>query len=73
MLRKICIILTHIHNIVVEIHCGSVATPSHGNVIGNNDVVDSVLMISCDYGFRLSGSAHRSCMENGVWNGNDAI
>ena len=55
----------------VEIHCGSLAAPSNGNIIGSNDVVDSVMMFSCDYGFRLSGSAQRSCMETGVWNGTD--
>ena len=63
------------HDFSVEIHCDSLETPSNGSKIGSNDVVDSVLMFSCDYGFRLSGSAQRSCscMETGVWNGTDAI
>ena len=61
------------HDSSVEIHCGSLETPSNGSKIGNNDVVDSVMMFSCDYGFRLSGSAQRNCTDVGEWNGMEAM
>ena len=57
----------------VEIHCGSLSPPSNGIMTGNNEVVDSVLIFSCDYGFRLSGSTQRICMDIGDWNGTDVF
>ena len=57
----------------VEIHCGSLETPPNGNKIGSNDIVDSVMVFSCDNGFRLSGSAQRNCTDVGEWTGVDIM
>ena len=54
------------------LYCGSLETPSNGSQISNTDVVDSVAAFSCDYGFRLDGSAQRSCTNDGNWNGIEA-
>ena len=55
------------------LHCGSLKTPSNGRQNSNTDVADSVATFSCDYGFRLDGSAQRSCTNEGNWNGTEAI
>ena len=56
----------HLH---VEIHCGSLETPTNGSKIGSNDVVNSVVTFSCDYGFRINGSALRNCTDQETWDG----
>ena len=47
-------------------------TPSHGSKQGSSDVVDSVVTFSCDRGYRLQGSASRTCTTNGTWDGVNA-
>ena len=61
--------LLNCYYLFVEIHCGSLETPTHGSKIGSNDVVDSVVTFSCDYGFRLNGSALRNCTDQETWDG----
>ena len=58
--------------IFAVIHCGSLNTPSHGSKQGSNDVVDSVVSFSCDHGYRLEGSARRTCATQGIWDGVEA-
>ena len=60
------------YNIFAVLHCGSLETPSNGTQNSSTDVVDSVATFSCDYGFRLDGSAQRSCTNDGYWNGIEA-
>ena len=55
--------------IFAEIHCGPLNVPSHGSKQGNNDTVDSVVLFSCDRGYRLQGSAERKCSTLGTWDG----
>ena len=63
----------HIYIIVTEIHCGLLITPSNGSNEGNNDLVDSVVTFSCDHGYRLQGSANRTCTTQGTWDGVSAV
>ncbi|KAK2168422.1 hypothetical protein NP493_1225g00033 [Ridgeia piscesae] len=56
----------------VEIHCGPLSAPFHGNKQGSNDVVDSVVLFSCDRGYRLEGSVRRTCTTQGIWDGVNA-
>ncbi|KAI0222756.1 hypothetical protein LSAT2_025993 [Lamellibrachia satsuma] len=56
----------------VEIHCGSLVAPTHGSASGSSDTVGSVVLFSCDAGFRLIGSPQRTCQQNGNWDGEDA-
>ena len=60
-------------SLIVEIHCGSLVAPSHGSASGSSDTVGSVVMFSCDAGFRLIGSSQRTCQQNGDWDGDDVI
>ncbi|KAK2168419.1 hypothetical protein NP493_1225g00007 [Ridgeia piscesae] len=53
----------------VEIHCGPLNAPAHGSKQGSNDVVDSVVLFSCDRGYRLQGSTRRTCTVHGTWDG----
>ena len=58
--------------ILAEIHCGHLNAPYHGRKQDSNDVVDSVVSFSCDYGFRIQGSANRTCTTEGTWDGVEA-
>ena len=58
--------------LIVEIHCGSLVAPSQGSASGSSDTVGSVVMFSCDAGFRLKDSSQRTCQQNGNWDGEDA-
>ena len=55
--------------ILAEIHCGHLIVPFHGSKQGSNEVVDSVMSFSCDRGYRLDGSARRTCTTQGTWDG----
>ena len=55
-----------------EIHCGFLDAPDHGIEQSSNDVVDSVMSFSCDHGYRLQGSANRTCTTQGTWDGVEA-
>ena len=52
-----------------EINCGFLDAPDHGVEQSSNDVVDSVVSFSCDRGYRLQGSANRTCTTQGTWDG----
>ncbi|XP_067940829.1 protein lev-9-like isoform X2 [Watersipora subatra] len=49
--------------------CEKVKSPRHGTKIGRSYVFGDSVTIVCDPGYRLSGSAKRTCMENGEWSG----
>ena len=61
----------YFYNSIAEIHCGSLVAPTHGSASGSSDTVGSVVMFSCDAGFRLIGSSQRTCQQNGDWDGDD--
>ena len=58
--------------ILAEIHCGPLNAPNRGSMLGSNDVVASVVTFSCDRGYRLQGSARRTCTTQGTWDGVNA-
>ena len=60
---------THPFIILPAIHCGSLDEPNHGSKEASNDVVDAVVTFSCEHGYRLIGSATRTCTTQGTWNG----
>ena len=58
--------------ILAEIYCGHLNAPSHGSKQGSHDTVDSIMLFACDHGYRLQGSARRTCNTNGTWTGVNA-
>ena len=58
--------------ILAEIHCSPLNAPNRGSKQGSNDTVDSVVSFSCDRGYRLQGSARRTCTTLGNWDGVEA-
>ena len=65
--------MNNIDIFVAEIHCGPLIALPHGSNQGSNDVVDSVVTFSCDRGYRLQGSARRTCTTQGTWDGVNAV
>ena len=55
--------------ILAAIHCGHLIAPSHGSKQGSDDVVDYVVLFSCDPSYRLQGSERRTCTMQGTWDG----
>ena len=60
---------THPVMLLPAIHCGSLDEPNHGSKEASNDLVGAVVTFSCDHGYRLNGSAKRTCTTQGTWNG----
>ena len=58
--------------ILAVTHCGRLDLPSHGSKQGTSNVVGSVMSFSCDRGYRLQGSASRTCTTEGTWDGVEA-
>ncbi|KAI0237989.1 Protein mesh [Lamellibrachia satsuma] len=55
------------------VSCGSLKTPSNGTKNGSSPLVGATANFSCNGGFRLEGSAQRTCTEHGEWSGTDVI
>ncbi|KAG8517559.1 LOW QUALITY PROTEIN: CUB and sushi domain-containing protein 1, partial [Galemys pyrenaicus] len=49
--------------------CGDPGTPAHGSRLGDDFKTKSLLRFSCEVGFRLRGSAERTCLPDGSWSG----
>ena len=58
---------------LAETHCPVLGTPISGRKLGNGYNRGDIVKFQCKPGFVLKGSAIRKCMENGVWNGTEAI
>ncbi|KAI0221189.1 hypothetical protein LSAT2_027418 [Lamellibrachia satsuma] len=55
----------------VEVICDVLNTPLHGTKNESSLLLGDVVTFSCNDGFRLEGSAQRTCAEQGEWNGTD--
>lgn len=55
------------------IQCGELGPPVHGTMIGSGTAYGSVIRFVCNNGYRVIGSAERTCQADGTWNGQDAI
>lgn len=53
--------------------CPVLGTPISGRKYGSKYNNRDIVTFECDPGFVLKGSAVRKCLQNGTWNGTDAI
>lgn len=53
--------------------CPILGTPVNGRKYGSKYNHGNIVTFDCNHGFVLKGSAVRRCMENGTWNGTEAI
>ena len=56
-----------------DTHCPVLGTPISGRKRGSGYDRGDIVKFQCKPGFVLKGSAIRECMENGIWNGTEAI
>ena len=49
------------------VDCGSVVSPSHGDVRVQETTFQSVVTYSCISGYSLVGDDNRTCQANGNW------
>ena len=49
--------------------CGDPGLPPHGNRLGEEFRLKSLLRFSCEAGHMLVGSSERTCLQNGSWSG----
>ncbi|XP_075424181.1 sushi domain-containing protein 2 isoform X2 [Ascaphus truei] len=54
------------------VSCGWVAPPANGRKNGTTYLAGSVIVFSCNIGFILNGSRHRTCLSDGTWSGDPA-
>lgn len=53
--------------------CPVLGTPINGRKYGSEYNKGDMVTFECKPGFILKGSALRKCLENGAWNGTEAI
>lgn len=53
--------------------CPVLGTPISGRKYGSEYSKGDIVTFECAPGFVLKGSAVRKCLENGTWNGTEAI
>ena len=51
------------------IDCGALSTPTNGLQTPTGSLVDDTASFSCVYGYRLEGSATRTCQTDETWTG----
>ena len=55
------------------IHCLELRPPLHGTMIGSGTTYGSVIRFVCNDGFKVVGSAERTCQADRTWSGQDAF
>ena len=53
--------------------CPLLDPPSNGVIDCTSNEVGGTCTLTCDDGHELTGSASRTCQDNGTWSGTDAI
>lgn len=66
-----CFLTSYSH--VADTDCPILGKPISGRKYGSEYNHGDIVTFECDQGFVLKGSAVRRCMENGTWNGTEAI
>ncbi|KAM3610927.1 uncharacterized protein V6R79_010716 [Siganus canaliculatus] len=51
------------------VSCGWLPTPRNGKKNGTHYLAGSTLSFSCNSGYKLYGSRHRTCLDDGTWTG----
>ena len=51
------------------IDCGSLLSPTNGQISVSSTTVGSTASYTCSSGYNLSGATVRTCQANGQWNG----
>ncbi|XP_030210701.1 sushi domain-containing protein 2 [Gadus morhua] len=51
------------------VSCGHLSPPANGKKLGTRYLVGATVNLSCDEGYGMTGSAQRTCQENGLWSG----
>ncbi|KAK7095002.1 hypothetical protein V1264_006470 [Littorina saxatilis] len=54
------------------IHCMELRPPLHGTMIGSGTTFGSVIRFVCNDGFKVVGSAERTCQADRTWSGQNA-
>ena len=57
----------------VAVDCGSLDSPSNGNVSLSGTTFQSVAQYSCDMGYLLVGMESRQCQANRTWSGESPV
>nr|KAG5703035.1 hypothetical protein BaRGS_016196 [Batillaria attramentaria] len=55
------------------IHCLELRPPLHGTMIGSGTSYGSVIRFVCNDGYKVVGSAERTCQADRTWSGQDAF
>ncbi|XP_025113067.1 protein lev-9-like isoform X2 [Pomacea canaliculata] len=55
------------------IHCLELRAPLHGTMIGSGTTYGSVIRFICNDGFKVVGSAERTCQADRTWSGQEAF
>lgn len=53
----------------IGVDCGSISSPSNGQVIVTSTTFGSTARYSCDSGYDLVGASSRTCQSSGQWSG----
>ncbi|XP_059177917.1 protein lev-9-like isoform X2 [Physella acuta] len=54
------------------INCNEVQAPIHGYLYGSSTTYGSIIKVTCKSGFKVVGSAERSCQSDRTWSGLEA-
>ena len=53
--------------------CPSIGAPDNGAIDCSGSCMGDTCTVTCDPGYELSGSATRTCQDDGSWSGTEAV
>lgn len=63
--------LSLVEDLKPVVSCGWLSPPDNGKKTGTRYLLGATVSLSCDPGYELRGSAQRTCLEAGIWSGDD--
>ncbi len=57
--------------LITVFDCGALSSPENGTVLHPETTFGFVATYSCEEGFSLTGPGERTCMNLGIWSGED--
>ena len=65
------LILIKLWIFLIAIDCGSLGDPENGMVSVSTTTYNSVATYSCNTGYTRTGNVSRTCLDTGLWSGNE--
>ncbi|KAM4052284.1 sushi domain-containing protein 2 [Anomaloglossus baeobatrachus] len=62
-----------VNSLLPVVTCGRLAPPANGTKNGTSYLVGSVIILSCNKGFVMTGSRQRTCQADGNWSGEQTM